>query len=114
MSSTRGPAARTTMQIAVGLLWLLTAAVGLAAVYYLHALAIYVYDTFIGNEYRVGVLIGQMTVIIAAVIWLAAVVISGEYHLKHAGSAKSWRIILIMLGVEALIIAVGVNALRIM
>jgi hypothetical protein len=40
-----------------------------------------------------GVVIGQVTVIIGALLFLAYMIISGEYYWKHAGTARSWNLL---------------------
>jgi hypothetical protein len=107
MRSTEGRFGQAPVYIAVALLWLVTAVLGLAAVYYLHELAVLFYGLFIGKDYYTAVLIGQVSAIIGALIWLGSIIGSGEFHLKHAGQKKSWQIIAWMLAVEILIIAIG-------
>lgn len=112
MGSSSGSARRTPVYILTALLWLATSAIGLSAIYYLHAASILIYDALGGNEYRVGVLIGQVTVLVGALLWIASVIVSGEFHLKHAGERKSWVIIAWMLGIELTIVILGVIATR--
>ena len=108
MGDTHGRLGRTPVYIVIGLLWLLSAALGFVSVYYFHELAILIYAAFIGKEYSIGVLVGQASAIIAALIALGAIIVTGEYHLKHAGQRKSWQILAWMLGIEVLIIVVGI------
>ncbi len=93
--------------IATGLLWLATAGLGLAAVYYLHSLSTLIYAILGGREFWVGSLIGQVSALIAGILWLVIIIITGEYYLKHAGEKKTWKIIAYVLGAELLIILIG-------
>jgi Na+/H+ antiporter NhaC len=56
------------------------------------------------KEYYAGVLFGQVTILIAAIIWLAAAVISGEFYMKHAGERKSWVMMAWIFGIEIFLI----------
>jgi uncharacterized membrane protein YgdD (TMEM256/DUF423 family) len=103
---------RAPIYLATALLWLATSALGLAAVYYLHALAILLYDLVGAGEFRVGILIGQVVTLIAALLWLGLVVYSGELHLKHAGERRSWKWGGWMLAVELVIVIAGVVVTR--
>src|SRR5690606_29634972 len=93
--------------IATGLLWLATAGLGLAAVYYLHSLSTLIYAVLGGREFWVGSLIGQVSAVIGGIIWLILIIVTGEYYLKHAGEKKTWKIIAYVLGAELLIILIG-------
>lgn len=107
MQNPSNQAGRTPVYIATGILWLATAVLGLVAVYHLHTLAMLLYGLFISRDYYPSVLAGQVAAVIGGIIWLFAIIASGEYHLKHAGERKSWQIIAWILGIEILIVAVG-------
>lgn len=104
---------RLLVGVVVAVLWLATAGLGLYAIYQLHALSILAFQAIKGpqnftpSDFNTGRLISYLVILLGGLGWIAAVILSGEYHLKHAGEAKSWKIIAWSLGVEILIIAVG-------
>lgn len=94
--------------LVTALLWLASAALGLVAIFYLHSLSTLVYAALGGREFWVGSLIGQATAIIGGVICLAVIIVTGEYYLKHVGEKRVWKIIAGVLGIEVLIILMGI------
>ncbi len=103
---------KTPIYILDGLLWLISAALGLLSVEALYRLSATLYALLVprpaaGNDYYPAVLVGQVTVFIGAIIWLAVMIISGEYHLRHPGERKSWIVFAWTIGVELALIAAG-------
>ncbi|MBE0697326.1 MAG: hypothetical protein IH586_10415 [Anaerolineaceae bacterium] len=94
------------LQILAGLLWLASVAGGLYALYSLSKLALTVYALF-GDTYYEGVVTGQVAAIIAALGFIVMFIITGEYHLKHAGERRSWMLFGWVLGIELVIIFAG-------
>lgn len=103
---------RALIGVAVAVLWLVTVLLGLFAVYNLHALSMLAFQAIKGHQFtpsdfNTGRLIGYLVIFFGGLGWIATAILSGEYHLKHAGEVKSWKIIAWFLGIEILIIAVG-------
>lgn len=115
MSSTPVKTHRAPQIILTVLLWLLAAVLGLAAVYYLHEISFVAYALYLSvtksqvaiSENYTGVLIGQITVFVGAIAWLVAIIGLGEYQLKHSGEPKAWKIFGWILGIEILLIVIG-------
>lgn len=112
MSDASGKVRRAQLIVLTALSWLATAVLGLAAIYYFHALAILLYDALGGKEFRVGELIGQGAVFFGALAWLAAIIGSGEYHLKHTGERKAWQISAWIFVIELVIVITGIVATK--
>jgi hypothetical protein len=93
-------------QILAALLWLVSVAGGLYALYSLSKLASTIYALF-GDTYYAGVLSGQLIAVLAGLGLIAMFIITGEYHLKHSGERRSWTLFGWVLGVELLIILSG-------
>jgi hypothetical protein len=62
----------------------------------------------VGRDYFAGVLSGQVVTVIAGLVWVMVIIGSGEYLFKHAGQRKAWIILAWLLGIELLIILLGV------
>jgi hypothetical protein len=72
-------------------LYVATLAFGLLDVYFVREIVWAIYVRF-SNEVKPAVLIGDLTIFIMAIVYMAFVIITGEYHFKHAGESKSWRL----------------------
>lgn len=97
----------TSILLLVAVLWLISAILGLIAVYYLRELTILIYALVGSRDYYIGVLTSQVVTIVGGLLWVIVIIGTGEYHLKHAGERKSWRIFAWTIGIELLIIALA-------
>lgn len=93
-------------QILSVLLWLISAGLGLYAVYSSFRLATSAY-ALIGKDYYTGVLAGQVTAVVAGLVWIISVVVGGETLRSHAGESKIYRLLGWMIGIELLLIVLG-------
>jgi hypothetical protein len=79
-------------------LWATTAVLGLVEIVVVREMVQRVFARFFaddlafGGDYWGSVALGQFTVIFLAIVWLGLVVGGGEYHMKHLGKPKSWRL----------------------
>jgi hypothetical protein len=73
------------------LLWLATVILGLADIYFALQIFVTVYARFFNDPGPAGVLY-YVLLLILPLIYLAVIVLTGEYHLKHAGQPGSWRL----------------------
>lgn len=99
------------------LLWLLTVGLGIAEVVVLVDLLLAGYSTVLGwlgvvtedygREYWTGFNIQTMGALVLGLGVLAMAVASGEVYLKHYGTAKAWRWLGVIGGVEILILGLG-------
>lgn len=89
--------------VVVFLLWLITSALGLVEVGLSREIAYGIYLRFAGDA-AVGIMIGQFTLVLMALLWLAYVFGSGEYHWRHAGQPGSWTILIWAVAIELLIL----------
>lgn len=99
------------------LLWLLTVGLGIAEVVVLADLLLAGYSTVLGwlgvvtedygREYWTGFNIQTMGALVLGLGVLAMAVASGEVYLKHYGTAKAWRWLGVIGGVELLILGLG-------
>lgn len=97
----------------LALLWVASIPLGLWAVYELQALTRLSFYAIRGaqnltyQDNQAANLIGQISVIVGGIGLLAAIIGTGEFYMKHAGERKSWKIAIWILGVEILLIILG-------
>jgi hypothetical protein len=89
--------------VVVFLLWLATAALGLVVVGLSREIVYGIYAAFFTDPALMGAL-GQGMLIFMAVLWLAYVIGSAEYHWKHAGQQSSWNILGWAVAIELLLL----------
>ena len=72
-------------------LYLATLAFGLLDIYFAREIVWAIYVRF-STETAPAIVIGDLVIFIMAIVYLAFVILTGEYHLKHAGQPQSWRL----------------------
>jgi hypothetical protein len=95
--------------LAAFLLWLVTAVVGLIEIYIVREMLLRLAARIWGTQanrqaYGIAVSIGNGATFILAVLWIAVVIGGGEYHVKHLGKRKSWRLFARTIAVELAIL----------
>jgi hypothetical protein len=80
-------------------LWLTTIALGIVDIYYVREIFFGVYAR-LSREARPALLIGDVLVVLAAIGFVAFIVISTEYHRKRFGKHESWDLFAWTLVVE--------------
>ncbi len=105
---------KTILQSAAAvILWLVTAALGLADVYFVRELFFAVYAR-LAKDNAPALFWGDMLVVLAAVGFVAFLIASGEYHRKHVGERKSWRLfawsLAVMLAIPIIALLLGGSA----
>jgi hypothetical protein len=84
--------ARTVLaSIAAFILWLGTVALGIADIYFIREVLVTIYLRFSENA-EVGAVISTFSVLVLGIGWLVFIIVSGEYHVKHAGTLPSWKL----------------------
>ncbi len=84
--------ANTLVNRAVTLiLWLASIALLIADIYFVRELFFAIYARF-STDAAVALLWGNIIVIVAAVLVVGFIIASGEYHRKHHGKPRSWRL----------------------
>ena len=79
-------------------LWAATAALGLLEIWIVREMVLRVYARFFASEgtsasdYWGGVAVGNWLAFILAIVLIALVIGGGEYHYKHLGEPKSWKL----------------------
>jgi hypothetical protein len=71
--------------------WVGSLAIALVDIYFLREIVWAILARFQPGYYP-GVLTGQVVIVIGAILFLAYLVISGEYFFRHAGESKAWLI----------------------
>lgn len=105
--------ARTWSGVLAFALWAGTAAAGIAAIATVLDVAIRVYAAFwgdygfYGSDYRGALALRNFLVFPLAFLWLAMAVGGGEYHYKHFGQPRSWRLFARTIAVELSIFALA-------
>ena len=64
-------------------------------------------DVTSGQRRGLICLSGNITAILAGLLWIGVAVGGIEYHFRHVGERKSWRILAWTLGIEAALIVVS-------
>ncbi len=103
------PGAKTVSPLWAALaavLWLVSLAGGLYALYSLSKLGATLY-ALLDNTYYAGVFTSQLTAVLAALGFIVMFIVTGEYHLKHVGERRSWILFAWVLGLEAVLILAG-------
>jgi hypothetical protein len=87
------------------LLWLVTAAAAAVDLYALRQLYVTLYFRF-GGTLEVAQATAQFLVLVLALVWIAFVIGTAEYHQRHFGRPASWKLFGWSLAAEAVIAAV--------
>jgi hypothetical protein len=85
-------------------LWLFSAAVGLAEIYLGSQVVLSLYARFGGRSYAEAVFVRQWAVLALAIIYLVFVIATGEYHRTRVGQRNSWRLFAWTFAIELLIL----------
>ncbi len=91
-------------------LWAVTSIVGLFEIYLVHEMVLGVYGRFFaderayGTDYWGGVALGNCLVVVLAIVWIGLAIGAGEYHYKHLGQPRSWRLFARVIAVEVSIL----------
>ena len=88
------------------ILWIATAVVGLVEIVVVRDMVLRLYGRF-GSSYWSGVMLGNVTVLVLALAWLALVVGTGEYHRGHVGERNSWKVFGWTIAVEVAILVLA-------
>ena len=89
---------RTGSRVLAFVLWAATAALGLLEIHIVREMFFRVYarlfadEAAYGSDYWGGLAVGNCLVVILAIVWIAVVIGGGEYHFKHVGKPKSWKL----------------------
>ncbi len=73
------------------LLWLASIALLIADIYFVRELFFVIYARF-STDAAVALLWGNIIVVVAAILAVGFIIASGEYHRKHHGKPRSWRL----------------------
>jgi len=94
-------------------LWAGTVVLGFVAILTILEIALRVYAvfwgdySFYGSDYQGALALRDVLVFSLALLWLAMAVGGGEYHYKHFGQLKSWRLFARTIAVEMSIFALA-------
>jgi uncharacterized membrane protein YjgN (DUF898 family) len=94
-------------------LWAVTSIVGLVEIYIIREMVLRVYSRFFsderayGNDYWGGVALGNCLVVVLAILWIGLAIGAGEYHYKHLGEPRSWRLFARVIAVEVSILVLA-------
>lgn len=97
-------------RIGTALLWLLSCALGLIAIYAVIRLSQMVFALSTSQSmqsvglYYSTVLTGQIAALVSGGVWLVMVIWSGEYSLRHVGERRLWKIFAWIIGIEVFLI----------
>jgi hypothetical protein len=81
------------------ILWVVTVVIGLVDVYFAREIFWAVYARF-STETHLAAFLGDVVLIIGALVFLGFVIMTSEYHVKHVGKHESWDLFTRTLVVE--------------
>jgi len=81
------------------ILWVVTVILGIVDIYFAREIFFALYARF-STEARPAAAIGDVIIVVAALIYLGFVVMTSEYHLKNVGKHESWDVFTRTLVVE--------------
>ena len=81
------------------ILWVVTVILGIVDIYFAREIFFALYARF-STEAGPAVAIGDVIIVVAALIYLGFVVMTSEYHLKNVGKHESWDVFTRTLVVE--------------
>jgi hypothetical protein len=84
-------------------LWLISSAIALAEIVYASEIAVDIYVRRGGTDPGQAIAIRQWTILAMALVCVAFIFGSGEYHRTHVGQKASWRLFAISFLVELVI-----------
>jgi hypothetical protein len=93
----------TLTRIFALLIWLVSAAFGLLSIYMLRQTFLNL-SIYINMSAAAAVNLSNWLLFLLALIWLVFAFGTLEYHLKHAGEKRSWKIFATTFGVELFIL----------
>lgn len=94
-------------------LWAATAVLGLVEIIVVRHLVLRVYARFFADERAYGadywgsVALGQVLVVILAIVWIGLVMGGGEYHYKYFAQPRSWKLFARVIAVELSILVLA-------
>lgn len=110
MTSEAGKAVSVSTYILTALLWLASLGLSVVATYYIYALSILIYSILGGSQFFAGILVGQISALVSGLIWVAVIIVTGEHYLKHVGEKRTWTTAASVIGIQLIIILVGLFA----
>jgi hypothetical protein len=81
------------------ILWVVTVVIGLVDIYFAREIFWAVYARF-STESNLAAALGDVVLIVGALIFLGFVIMTSEYHVKHVGKHESWDLFTLTLVVE--------------
>ena len=108
MSKDRTQLGRISVGVITLVLWLATAALGLVEILFIRGMVMRAYVRFLGDSsrqsYWTAVNLGMWATLILALIYIAFVIGTGEYHRSRVGQRSSWKLFGWTIAVELLIL----------
>jgi hypothetical protein len=107
---------KVTSAVVAFVLWLATAAVGLWQITIVREMLFALFARFSGvsisgyeifKQAQLAAALGTWLVVILAIVWIIVFVGGAEYHYRHVGTPRSWRLFAWTIGVELAIFALS-------
>jgi hypothetical protein len=89
----------------VFILWLATVLAAVVEILLVQSIVVSLYARF-GDDYATGLLLRNVSAVIMGIVCMIFVIGSGEFHLRHAGQASSWKLFAWTVGVELAILII--------
>ncbi|MBE3145460.1 MAG: hypothetical protein IMZ61_16285 [Planctomycetes bacterium] len=85
------------------LLWLISLILGLADIDFFYQIIVSIFARFWPSQYWAATLTANVSVVVLALVFIAVVIITSEFHYKHAGEPASWKLFAQTIGSELVI-----------
>jgi hypothetical protein len=98
-----GNAMKWSVKVLAFIVWLASAAFGLVTIYLARQTSVIIYGRF-SKDVATATVIGNTVTIIAALVWIGYVIMSGERSLRKIGEGGSWAAFAWAVAIELLIV----------
>ena len=85
------------------LLWLISLILGLVNIDFFYQIIVSVFARIWPTRYWAAILTANVSVIILAIAFIAFLILTSEFHYKHAGEPASWKLFAQTIGAELVI-----------
>ena len=85
------------------MLWLVSLILGLADIRFFYQIIVSIFARFWPSQYWTATLTANVSVVVLALVFIAVVIITSEFHYKHAGEPASWKLFAQTIGAELVI-----------
>jgi hypothetical protein len=90
-------------KLLAAVLWLISIILGLVDIDLFYQIIVAIFARFWPTRYGLATLTAYVSVIVLAIVLIAVVIITSEFHYKHVGEPASWKLFAQTIGAELII-----------